>query len=183
MPQPIEDFESWFNVFGTYNVDSESGKITVLGSCILKRSTRWLPYDFQAVTGSFDLEDGKFSTLQGCPSEVGGDFRLGQYKGVDLKGGPQSVGGNYSIMRNPQLTSLEGLASPIGGKLYIRYKPSLPLLRTLSAEKGVVFYDPGDPNLEHARKILNKYAGQGKRAMFDCQKELEDAGFEENARW
>jgi hypothetical protein len=37
--------------------------------------------------------------------------------------------------------------------------------------------------LEHARKILNKYAGQGKRAMFDCQKELEDAGFEENARW
>jgi hypothetical protein len=30
---------------------------------------------------------------------------------------------------------------------------------------------------------LNKYAGQGKRAMFDAQKELEDAGFEKNARW
>jgi hypothetical protein len=31
--------------------------------------------------------------------------------------------------------------------------------------------------------ILNKYTGQGKRALFDCQKDLEDAGFEENARW
>jgi hypothetical protein len=31
--------------------------------------------------------------------------------------------------------------------------------------------------------IFYKYAGQGKRALFDCQKELEDAGFEGNARW
>ena len=26
MAQPIEDFESWFNVFGTHNVDAVSGK-------------------------------------------------------------------------------------------------------------------------------------------------------------
>jgi hypothetical protein len=30
---------------------------------------------------------------------------------------------------------------------------------------------------------MNKYAGQGKAAMFDCQKDLEDSGFEGNARW
>jgi hypothetical protein len=36
---------------------------------------------------------------------------------------------------------------------------------------------------QQLHKILNSYAGKGKRALFDCQKELEDAGFEENARW
>jgi hypothetical protein len=32
-------------------------------------------------------------------------------------------------------------------------------------------------------KILNKYAGNGIRYLFDCQKDLEDEGFEGNARW
>jgi hypothetical protein len=30
---------------------------------------------------------------------------------------------------------------------------------------------------------MKPFLGQGKRAMFDCQKDLEDAGFEGNARW
>jgi hypothetical protein len=30
---------------------------------------------------------------------------------------------------------------------------------------------------------MKKYEGQGKKALFDCQKELEDAGYEGNARW
>jgi hypothetical protein len=38
-------------------------------------------------------------------------------------------------------------------------------------------------NAAQVEKILNKYHGQGKRALFECQKELEDEGFEGNARW
>jgi hypothetical protein len=34
-----------------------------------------------------------------------------------------------------------------------------------------------------AEKILNRYAGNGIRYLFECQKDLEDAGFEGNARW
>jgi hypothetical protein len=54
-------------------------------------------------------------------------------------------------------------------------------LRALVAPE-IVFqnFDPATPPPYH---IIKKYAGKGKRAMFDCQKELEDAGFEGNARW
>ena len=37
--------------------------------------------------------------------------------------------------------------------------------------------------LARVEDIIGQYAGQGRRAMFDCQKALEDAGFEGNARW
>jgi hypothetical protein len=52
-------------------------------------------------------------------------------------------------------------------------------LRCLNAKK--LWSGMGWPH--EVRAILQKYMGQGKRAMFDCQKELEDAGFEGNARW
>jgi hypothetical protein len=42
---------------------------------------------------------------------------------------------------------------------------------------------PKDGKHKTAEEILNRYAGQGKRALFDCQKDLEDAGFEGNAKW
>jgi hypothetical protein len=50
----------------------------------------------------------------------------------------------------------------------------------LLAQKVEFFPTLKDKTVEN---ILNKYAGKGRREMFWCQKELEDAGFEENARW
>jgi hypothetical protein len=92
------------------------------------------------------------------------------------------------LERNP-LKSLEGLSTEIGGWIELTYDPKLPLLRTLVAKLGLVLRLPSEPTLEieAARDAVNnimfRYQGQGKRAMFDCQKELEDAGFGGNARW
>jgi hypothetical protein len=51
--------------------------------------------------------------------------------------------------------------------------------------KEVGFSNTGDTfeKAYQVAKILNKYAGKGKKGLFDCQKDLEDAGFEGNARW
>jgi hypothetical protein len=90
-------------------------------------------------------------------------------------------------MGNP-LKSLEGFPTKIGNATWITYSEKLPLLRTLAAT--FVFLELGDSQdpeygnkLNQVQKILAQYQGKGKRAMFDCQKALEDAGFEENARW
>ena len=68
----------------------------------------------------------------------------------------------------------------------LNYEPDLPLLKTLVANR--VEFTTGKTRVSWDRimqcqDILNKYAGKGKRVIFDAQKDLEDAGFEENARW
>jgi len=91
------------------------------------------------------------------------------------------------IIRETVIKSLEGFPEKIGTQLELPYTKNLPLLRTLVAEE--ILLVPWDNSQESAdmaykvEQILNKYAGQGKMAIFDCQKDLEDAGFEENARW
>ena len=87
------------------------------------------------------------------------------------------MGRAYYANNNP-LTDLDGLASHIGSTVSFDYTKDLPLLRTLVAQK--IWPNPDQVELE---KILVKYAGQGKRGIFDCQKELEDEGFEGNAKW
>jgi len=189
MQAPIEDFEKWFHASGPVSQDPVSGKISVAGDVRLRRMAQTLPYAFHSVKGNMQLELGKLISLEGCPREVKGHFSLGVFLGSNLVGGPQIVEGVYYILHNQNLTSLEGLASQIGEKLMIRYKPDLPLLRALSAKEGVHFFGPTqvdpeeDKNLWKAQTILNSYIGQGRRALFDCQKALEDAGLEAHARW
>jgi hypothetical protein len=101
----------------------------------------------------------------------------------DLAGLPTEIPGRLSCHGN-RLTSLQGFPNHVGASVDLTWHNSLPLLRTLVAHK-VEFSNTGDTYLNAylVAKILNNYTGKGKRAMFDCQKALEDAGFSENARW
>jgi len=156
---------------------------------------------------SFDCDNNKLESLQGAPESVGGDLGCTENKLESLHGAPESVGasfvcsnnkltsllgapktvGNHFVCDNNPLTSLEGLPTTIGGKVVLSYHESLPLLRCLAAQKGVEFWKDGYRfrrfDAIKAEDIINRYAGQGRRAMFDCQKALEDAGCPENARW
>jgi uncharacterized protein (DUF1330 family) len=132
-----------------------------------------------SVGGSFLCYSNQLTTLEGAPTSVGGDFYCDNNQLTTLEGAPTSVGGNFWCKKN-QLTALEGLPT-IPGILHLSYSSTLPLLRCLLA-KEIQLY-PENGKHKTAESILNKYAGQGKRAMFDCQKELEDAGFEGNAKW
>jgi hypothetical protein len=132
-----------------------------------------------SVGGGFFCHINQLTTLEGAPTSVGGSFWCDNNQLTTLEGAPTSVGGNFSCS-NQQLTTLEGLPT-VPGTLHLSYSPTLPLLRCLLA-KEIQLY-PLHGKHKTAEVILNRYGGQGKRAMFDCQKDLEDAGFEENARW
>jgi hypothetical protein len=126
-------------------------------------------------------------SLEGAPKSVGRDFECSNnIKLESLEHSPQRVGRNFECWNNPLLPSLDGMPTEIGGKLMITYSENFPLLRALVAKKGIEFshlsaHIPAEG--EKVAEIINRYKGQGKMAIFDCQKDLEDAGFEGNARW
>lgn len=142
-----------------------------------QRKKEQLPLWFGKVSGIFSAGNVGLTSLEGSPYWVEGSFDVRGNKLTTLKGGPSWVGKSYYAINNP-LTDLDGLASHIGSSVSFDYTKDLPLLRTLVAQK--IWPNPDQVELE---KILAKYAGQGKRAIFDCQKELEDEGFEGNAKW
>jgi hypothetical protein len=160
--------EKHFNWTGTVSID-EQGQISVAGYVEYETKTlsRWPPeIEFLHVGGNFYCNNNP--QLQ------------------SLLGSPQSVGRNFDCSDNPMLTSLEGLPREIPGRLLLTYSPQLPLLRALVAKMGVGFWSgnrlqTGDA--EKVAEIINRYAGEGRRAMFKCKKELIEAGFSENARW
>ena len=192
--------KQYFTTTGTITI-SDDGLVSCTGYVILKSVIKLerLPVFFDRVDGSFVCDWNELETLEGAPKSVGKDFRCSGNQLTTLEHSPQSVHGSFDCSYN-QLTTLEGAPKIVGedfwcnnnrlksleglpaipGTLYLSYKPKLPLLRCLLAQKVETRPKLKDKTVEN---ILNKYAGQGRRAMFDCQKELEDAGFEGNARW
>ena len=195
----MELLKKYFKTTGVITIDDE-GLVSCTGDVGLQPELKHerLPVSFDKVGGKVHCSNNQLTTLQGAPKKVGGLFWCHNNQLTTLEGAPTSVGGDFWCYHN-QLTSLQGGPNNVGGsfwchynqlttleglpvvrKLFLSYSPTLPLLRCLLA-KQVEFH----PELENKtiENILNKYAGQGKRALFDCQKELEDAGFERNARW
>ena len=155
----MELFEKYFKTADEITID-DKGLVSCTGDVGLQPELKHerLPVSFDMVDGDFWCHNNQLTTLEGAPTSVGGDFRC----------------------YHNQLTSLEGMPA-VEGTLWLSYSPTLPLLRCLLA-KEIQLY-PKDRKHKTAEKILNRYAGQGKRALFDCQKDLEDAGFEGNAKW
>jgi hypothetical protein len=132
-----------------------------------------------SVGGSLLCYNNQLTTLEGGPTSVSRHYDCSNNQLTTLEGAPTSIGGSFDCHNN-QLTTLEGMPT-IPGILHLSYSSTLPLLRCLLAKW--IHLDPENGKHKTAEEILNRYGGQGKRAMFDCQKDLEDAGFEGNARW
>jgi hypothetical protein len=154
----MELFEKYFKTADEITID-DKGLVSCTGDVGLQPELKHerLPVSFDRVDGDFWCHNNQLTTLEGGPTSVGGDFRC----------------------YHNQLTSLKGMPA-VEGTLWLSYSPTLPLLRCLLAKQ--VKFHPALRN-KTIETILNKYAGQGKRAMFECQKDLEDAGFEGNAHW
>lgn len=104
--------------------------------------------------------------------KIGGYFSCSNMGLVSLEGAPSSVGEDFECEGNIFL-SLQGLPSIIAGKVWIDYNPKLPLLRLLFAKKGVKFTESSDYNyVWKISRILNQFAGQGKRGVLPCTKAL-----------
>ena len=182
------DLEEYFTVWGTWDQDT-NGLVSVVGSLSLKGEMDRLPVLFSRVSGDFEISACRLTTLDGCPSFVGGRFVASFNLFENLEGGPRVVRGNYySVARCENLKSLDGLADEIRGQFSVNYRPDLPLLRSLVATR--VDFTPQNLNtweltqkMRTAQEILNRYAGQGEAGAFACGAELASAGLKDNARW
>jgi hypothetical protein len=160
---------------GSVSIDDD-GTVSVDDSVYLLKEVSKLPIKLQSVQGNFDAYGSGLETLENFPHYVGNDLIINSNNLESLRGAPDHVGGALLLTHNP-LTTLEGFPSHVGGKVTITWSENLPLLRTLIAREIILYGKP------RVMVILNKYAGQGRRGMFACKKELIEAGFEGNARW
>jgi hypothetical protein len=173
-------FKHWFDTDSAEFKVNDDGTISCEGSITTDYNFPGkLPVKFKEFKGTLFLRKANLHTLEGSPEYMDGDLRVSRNQLTNLKGAPEVITGVFNIMKNP-LTSLEGFPSSVG-TVFLDDDPNLPMLRLLTAQE-IKIQGSRDPNYT-VSNILNKYAGQGKRAMFDAQKELEDAGFEKNARW
>jgi len=125
------------------------------------------------------------TSLEGSPPVVNGRFSASRNPLKDMTGGPIEVLRSVGFKQDFPVQSLEGFPLKVGEHLSIIYHKNLPLLRSLVCKGGVMLSSTKHSHalLEQVEDIIAQYAGQGRRAMFECQKALEDAGFEGNARW
>jgi hypothetical protein len=156
-----ELLKTYFSINRHYNIidgDLYNGIIDVDGNVSLIKRISKLPVQFGNVSGDFNCDRNKLTTLQGAPKSVGGDFNCD---------------------RN-QLTTLQGAPSSVGGYFNCSYSDNMPLLRLLLIKdvKKISLH----PENDIVQNILNKYLGQGRGGALQCAAELVKAGYKGNAR-
>jgi len=107
----LADICAWLASVDIYNYQvDEDGKVNVFSSVVLSNlKLTHIPVQFGVVYGNFDVSHNRLKSLDGCPSEIWGDF-LGDWNQLNtLVGGPKHVAGYYSVSHN-KLTSLDGCA-------------------------------------------------------------------------
>jgi hypothetical protein len=176
---------------GNYKVNDDL-TVEIDGGLTSRKSMSKLPVRFSKITRFVGLAHIGLTSLEGLPPDLPSNLVAFDNELTNLKGMPKRIGGDVDISNNP-LASLEGMSEEIHGLLGLTWYPQLPLLRTLVSKEivlGVPDYDATLMNHKdrwdktaQVEKILNKYAGQGRRGSFACKKELVEAGFEGNARW
>ncbi len=153
------------------------------------------------IHGSLNCSSNRMTSLEGCPSVIGGDFNCIVNNLTTLKGGPKVVGGDYFCKEN-KLTSLEGVAEEVK-ELYAMHNKINTLINISKQLKkcthidltGNVIQDGGlglllVEGLEHVETamcgkpfkdaivIITKYLVDGRAGILECQEELIDAGLE-----
>jgi hypothetical protein len=106
---------------GRWSVNSE-GLVDVKESfwCRDQGLEDFLGIRFGKVRETFNCSSNQLRTLEGAPSEVGGDFSCRGNQLRTLQGSPRKVGGSFYCYRNP-LISLEGAPEVIMGYFCFEY--------------------------------------------------------------
>ena len=198
--------EEWVGSLAVYNGDLTSlegapKKVSGYFYCADKKRLTSLVGGPEEVGEYYSCNDCDLASLEGAPKKVSATFSCNRNKRLtSLIGGPEEVGGHYSC-RSCDLTSLEGAPKKISGSFYCdgnkrltsiagihkRIKEIEGIFRCDSDLSGPVL---GLLKIKKLRKvvlkdqeltaILNKYLPEGD--LIDCQQELIDAGYEEQAK-
>ena len=132
------------------------GSIDVDGSVSLyRRVLRELPLKFGVVTGDFDCSFNQLTSLIGCPSYVGQNFKCtgNDLSRTGLEGCPQEVGGHFECLDN-QLTTLKGGPRKVGGNFWC-WNNKLTNLKYVP-ECATIVYDPEIPLYECRYIFMHK---------------------------
>jgi hypothetical protein len=98
----LNDVDYTINPDGTIDVNGSVNLWQKLGNMTK------LPVKFGKVSGYFDCDKNKLTTLEYCPKHVGGYFDCRWNKLTTLEHSPKFVGGYFSCYRN-NLTTLKGI--------------------------------------------------------------------------
>jgi len=190
----IKDLRKYFTVTG--EIKSNGDILDVYGSARLYKKIDAIPFNFGKVIGDFNCHNKNLMTLHGCPFEVGGVFVCSHNKLTSLVGGPKKAGAydcssnNISnliggpvevgifICVNTKLTSLDGIATSIDS-ISVNWFKTIELLRLIKISEVTLYSAPSK-----VQEIIQKYCGQRplRQAIIKCQRELIDAGYEDNAK-
>jgi len=104
---------------GKWTINKKTGLVDIEGNfdCAKKKLKDFKGVRFGVVTGDFNCDDNKLTSLEGAPQEVGGSFRCHNNKLTSLVGAPQEVEGYFDCSYN-MLTSLEGAPQEVEGGFY-----------------------------------------------------------------
>jgi hypothetical protein len=113
----------------TINVD---GTVDVDGSVRLDNlGLTELPLRFGSVTGDFDCEYNRLTTLEGCPKEIGFNFCCFDNDLTSFKGGPVKVGGYVDAGYN-DIDSLDYAPLEVGDVFHMDMGDSVYMIENYS---------------------------------------------------
>lgn len=139
----------------------------------------------QRIGGSITAQSSNIKSLSGLPSIVKKNLNVGNNDLKNFDGCPSHIEGVFDFRHNKSITSLKGLHKHLKHARVIIMDDckitsggiGLILIDGLST----ICIDRCGSKFEKAIEIIEKYLGQGRSALIDCQEELMDAGLEEFA--
>jgi hypothetical protein len=121
------------------------------------------------------------TSLEHCPSHIGGDFLCNENELTSLEFCPSQIGGDFSCSYN-ELTSLKDVHTHIkkvdGGFRCVRNHIESHILGLMLIDIGGEIMT-GLGNMNDVDSILNKWKNQGRKGVLGAQRELMDLGYKE----
>jgi hypothetical protein len=134
---PKVTLEEWLTKHDIRNYTiNPDGSLDVKGAVFLDdfRGAH-LPIKFNAVSEDFSCSGGMLTTLENCPTTVGGSFWVNHNQLISLEGFPTRVGGSVSISGNDKLPSLDGINGlTVGGNFHGEGLTALTSLKGISKQ-------------------------------------------------
>lgn len=127
--------------------------------------------------GNYGCSSNMLTSLAGCPP-IQGDLMFDDNLLTDLSSVPRA---SFAYGGKNPWKNFRHTPDHIGQVMVI-ITPQTPLLGLLSAQQ-ISCIDENGEYKEQINQILNKYAGEGKRAILNCALELKKAGYGGNASW
>lgn len=128
------------------------------------------------VTGSFSCAINKLSNLEFGPISVFGFYSCHSNDLTSLSGSPKFVGGLFFAHDNLKLLNLSDIWESKIQQLNLGFNSKMAVLPVVKFK--VRFIDE-----ETLSVIVNRHRGSSKQNIIDCQYDLIENGYADNAKW